>query len=329
MRRRQASAGWDLLAAYSNPVPGDLPGALAALGIDPVRIVDQNGAQEVLARCPMHKALTGREDRNPSFWVNADSGVFICFSCHYTGTFVQLVCDARHVDRLQAVRWIAAQGIYRTRSNDDIPAKTSGPKDTPPITEAALALFVPPAATALEERRLSAEACADYGVLWDPGRHYWILPIREPLTGTLLGWQEKGRRHFINYPSGISKSRTLFGYQQLRGDTAILLESPLDCVRLASVGIAGGVASYGAYVSDAQMRLLRRRVERVVLALDNDTAGRAGRDRVYARWRPRGIRMKFLDYSGTGAKDVGDMEDREITAAVANAHAAYTRPKGA
>lgn len=327
MRRKvSASTGWDLLAGYSNPVPADLPRALHELGITAVRTVEHDGVEEVLAHCPMHKALTGREDRRPSFWVNGGHGAFICFSCHYSGPFVQLVVDALDIDRAGAVRWIAAQGIYRLRSTDDVTPKALSQEGA--ITEAAIALYVPPPAKALESRKLTAGACERYGVLWDTATDHWILPIREPLTGALLGWQEKGRKFFCNRPDGVPKSSAVFGYHQLvDGDTAILLESPLDAVRLASVGIPGGVASYGAYVSDTQMRLLRRRVDRVVLALDNDTAGLAAAAQVYARWRPRGLRMKFLNYTGTEAKDVGDMTDAQIHAAVEGARAAYARKK--
>lgn len=322
------AGGWDLLDGFSNPVPADVTAAMSALGITPIRVVQHNDKEEVLARCPAHKANTGKEDRHPSFWVNCDTGAFICFSCLYSGPFVQLVVDALSTDRAAAVRWIASRGIYRLRGDDDTTTEKSGPSDVICITEASLALYVDPPTSALDKRGLTLGACREYGVLWNAQDKRWILPIRDPATSALIGWQEKGKRFFRNHPEGVQKSRTLFGLDAFDGGTAILVESPLDCVRLSSVGIPGGLAAYGAYVSDAQMRLLRRHAADVVMALDNDTAGTAAAEKLYHRWRPRGIPMRFLDYTGTGAKDPGEMTPEEVHTAVANARLAVHRTKG-
>jgi hypothetical protein len=314
------TSGWDFLAAYSNPVPADVPEALQRLGMTALRAVDRpSGGSEVQARCPMHKARTGSEDRHPSFWVSTESGAFLCFSCQYAGPFVQLVADVLDIERDDALRWIARLGVYRLRPADDAQPPPSA--EPVAVTEASLALFTPPPPEALAERQLTAEACALYGVLWDPRTGRWIIPIRDPTTNQLLGWQEKGGRYFRNFPDGVKKSLAIFGYHTPYDDITVLLESPLDAVRLASAGITGGVASYGAHVSNTQMRLLRRRSGVLVLGLDNDLAGRSARDQLYRLWRPRGIPMRFLDYSGTTAKDVGDMaEDADVHRAVAGAY---------
>ncbi|KJK56214.1 toprim domain-containing protein [Saccharothrix sp. ST-888] len=307
------SGGWDLLAAYSNPVPADVPQALQRLGVEPLR----ETADEVNARCPMHLALTGKADRNPSFWVNTRTGRYICFSCRYSGVFVQLVADVLDTDRESAVRWIAKQGLYRLHADEEDQAPA---RPDVSVTEASLALFSHPPPQALAERKLTADACAAYGVLWDPAAEHWIIPIRHPETGVLLGWQEKGYRYFRNYPDGVVKSATLFGYHTPYGDFSILLESPLDAVRLASLGIPGAVAAYGAYVSAAQMQLLRRRSGVLVLALDNDVTGLRSRDSLYRTWRPRGLRMKYANYQGISAKDVGEMTDSDARRAIETAY---------
>ncbi|MFI9271849.1 toprim domain-containing protein [Kitasatospora sp. NPDC052896] len=314
-------SNWDFLAAYSNPVPADVPEALRRLGLDLLR----DAGDELQTRCPMHLANTGRPDRHPSFWVNASTGRFLCFSCGYSGLFVQLVADVQASTREEALRWIARQGLYRLRAAEEPPSEPAPEPVT--VTEASLALFTEPPADALATRHLTAEAAAAYGVLWSPREKRWIIPIRDPDTGTLLGWQEKGGHHFLNYPDGVAKSTTLFGYHTPHAHTSILVESPLDAVRLASLGITGAVASYGAYVSAAQMRLLRRRPGVLILALDNDTTGRKARDQIYRIWRPRGVRMRFLDYAGITAKDPGDMADEEIRRAVDNAYLPFTRHK--
>lgn len=313
---------WDSLSAFSNPVPHDVPGALRMLGIEVLRELSKVDSAEYLARCPAHLALTGRADRRPSFSVNGSTGLFHCFSCGYAGPFIQLVEDGLGYDRVSAFRWIARQGVYRT-IEDTAPA--SNAEEALRINEASLALFVPPPSRACERRGVTPEACHDFGVLWNPETRHWILPIRDPFTGELWGWQEKGKRFFRNYPAGIHKSLTLFGDLTWIGETALLLESPLDTVRAYTLGIPGAFSSFGAYVSEAQMRLLKARCRNLILGLDNDPAGRTSRDKIYARWRPRGLPMKFLDYSHTKAKDLGEMLDADALTAYGNAHHPWRR----
>lgn len=313
---------WHQLVAYSNPVPADVPGAMARLGVEVLREVSGDDSTELLARCPAHLALTGKTDRRPSFSVNSSSGLFHCFSCGYRGVFIELVQDQLALERVEALTWIARHGTYRTADEEPRPERTE-PEER--ITEAALALFEPPPREALDDRGLTAEACAAFGVLWDPRRRHWILPIRDPVTGELWGWQEKGRRFFRNYPRGVLKSRTLFGDLTWHGPMALLLESPLDAVRARSLGIEGAFASYGAHVSEVQMRLLKQRCNTLVLGLDNDTAGRNSRDRLYSLWRGRGLPMRFLDYSGLTAKDLGEMSDQHALDAYASAYYPWRR----
>lgn len=314
---------WDLLTAASNPVPADVGSALRSAGIEVVREVSGPDSTEFLARCPAHLALTGRRDRKPSFWVNGVSGLFHCFSCGYSGPFIQLVEDGLGLGRLEAFRWIARRGVYRTAESGE--AEADRREDEPGVTEASLALFTKPPDQAVAGRQLSGASCAALGVLWDPRVSHWIIPVRNPETGELWGWQEKGPRFFRNYPVGVTKSRTLFGDLSWRGEVALLVESPLDVVRAHGLGITGCFASFGAHVSEAQMRLLKAWARSLVLGLDNDSAGNGARDKLYARWRPRGLSMRFLDYRGTTAKDIGDMDDPSVIRSYENSHYPWRR----
>lgn len=319
MRRTSRTDPWDLVEAYSNPVPAQLPAALAEMGVSVIRTVESEHGDEHLIRCPKHLERAGKADRHPSCWVSNTSGAFICFSCGYSGAFVELVADALDVDRTAAARWVLAHG---RRSRDDVPLRPARP--TVVLTDAALALYVPPPPEALADRNLTAQACAAYGVLWDPGPKRWILPIRSP-TGELLGWQEKNRRHFRNRPTGVKKSKTLFGGHLLQPGTVILVESPLDAVYIHSLGMTGAVAAFGALVSDAQMRLIAAKATRLVLALDNDAAGRAARDALYSRWRPRGLPILHFDYTGVSGKDPGEMSPDEVRRAVEGAYLPFRK----
>jgi DNA primase len=80
----------------------------------------------------------------------------------------------------------------------------------------------------------------------------------------------------------------------------------------------GGVASYGAKVTDAQMDLLFDRVSVIVIALDNDDAGREQARKLRQKYLRSGKSIKFLNYSGIEGKDIGEPEvtDNQIRKAV-------------
>jgi hypothetical protein len=167
MRRTQTSrtSGWDLVEAHSNPVPSDIPSALADLGISVIRTVPGVTGDEHLIRCPLHRVRAGKPDRRPSCWVNSITGAFLCFSCGYSGAFVELAADALGVERVQAARWVLRAGTRRRR--DEHPARVEAPQA---LTDAALALCVPPPPEALAERRLTAYPCSFSTTPEPPGK---------------------------------------------------------------------------------------------------------------------------------------------------------------
>lgn len=280
---------------------------LARLGLE-VTAVTEN---EVWARCPAHLARAGKEDRHPSFSVNADTGLFSCFSCGYRGTLTTLAADVLALQPAQASAWVA-QGVSLGRVAERL--RATGRVRPPAVScEPDLAGFVLPPVAALAARGLDDDAAARFGVLWDARENAFILPIRAP-GGALLGYQYKRGRYVRNRPRGVAKSRTLFGLHALDGDTAVLVESPLDAARLWAAGVPGAVASFGAAVSDTQIELLVAAADTVIIALDNpgcDEAGAVNTPLVEARLAGR-VRTLFFRYPDNQVKDPGDMTDKQI-----------------
>jgi DNA primase len=312
-RVRSKARGWD---AVGTPVPGNVTACLDEIGLE-----YKVSGDEIHMPCPMHEARTGKKDKHPSFSINYDAGYFNCFSCRYQGPFVVLVKDMLDIPYGDAVAWVRKRGgIERVKK---FLAKKADPKTvdtTKQINEASLALYVSPPLDECSKRYFMPEDADACGVLWDSEREMWIIPVRDPDTGLLWGWQEKNDRYFRNRPPGVPKSKTLFGLHTYEGDAAVLVESPLDVVRLRAAGFTAGLASYGAGVSDAQMSLIRDHFDTVIIALDNDTAGAETCKRLHQEWRGRGLTLKFLDYSGTSCKDPGDMGADALKNAVRNAY---------
>lgn len=310
---RRTTSGW---GSGGIPVPGDVLGALDELGIQAVKLKDG----EAWAYCPGHPTNLGRQESKPDKWsVNLTSGQHSCFSCGFDGSFVHLVQEVLNVSRADAEAWVRSRGgIERVRRYLQAPADREQFVPRREWNESRLALFGAPPEPERSRRRISEGAVNHYGVLWDRESSHWILPVRDPDTYDLWGYQEKGDGYFDNKPARIPKGQTLFGIDVLEGPMAVLLESPLDCLRLYTAGIMGGVASYGAKVTDTQMDLLFDRVNVIIVALDNDDAGREQARKIRQKYLRSGKSIKFLNYSGIEGKDIGEPEvtDAQIRKAV-------------
>lgn len=279
----------------------------------------EQAAGEYRSSCPGHKRLTGNEDHNPSWYINAESGLHICFSCGFKGNLASLVAEVRGLDMAQAQALLVDQRTetdYSTIRQRLMKATTWRKpliKDQY-LPESSLARFAQPPLWALSERRLDEQACQQYQVMWDDTNGAWILPIRDAESGRLMGWQVKSqinRGYVRNRPAGVKKSQCLFGLHLLKSSetTVWVVESPLDAVRLHTVGYQA-VATFGAKVSRTQMNLLSA-FDRIVLAFDNDDAGAAATDLFLDNARSIGLDV-LVAMLPSRRKDPGDCTDEEL-----------------
>lgn len=274
---------------------------------------------EYRANCPGHKRLTGHEDSNPSWYINAESGLHICFSCGFKGNLASLVAEVRGLDMAQAQAMLVdnrAETDYSSIRHRLLKATTWHKPlvRAEYLPESSLARFAEPPGWARVVRRVSAEACRHYQVMWDDSNGAWILPIRDADSGRLLGWQVKSqvnRWYVRNRPAGVKKSAGLFGLNTFEsGDTTVwVVESPLDAVRLHSAGLPA-VSTFGAKVSKRQIELLSA-FDRIVLAFDNDDAGAIATDEFLATGRKMGLDV-LVAMLPSDRKDPGDCTDEEL-----------------
>lgn len=272
---------------------------------------------EVHGLCPKHKERTGSEDHNPSWWINLTTGQHMCFSCGYKGNLYTLIRDLNpgmdHWDILDVLKTEPADPSVLLQRLTDLPQYVGPQQDEIPMSEARLAVFVDPPEYARERRKVSLEACKAYGVKWEPDAGNWIFPLRDPHFHQLMGWQEKAHigRFFRNYPAGVKKATTLFGIDQQQEDICIVVESPLDCLRLYTAGHKGAVSTCGAAFNEKQAKLLRYS-SIIIAAFDNDEAGMKANDEMFKLAKAYGLDVRFFNYGDSKAKDPGDMTDDEI-----------------
>ena len=308
-------------------VAADLDQVLANLGLK----LGKSGQDEVWALCP------GHDDSNPtSFSVNRESGASFCFACGYRRSdLVALTCDVLHLDAWAAAVWLREHGASLSarieRIRDRVPTSKRGKPRTSSgySLEGEFAVFRDVPRYALDERLLRREAADLYDIRWT-GDNY-VIPIKDR-RGKLHGWQERRKPRPKNYPEEVSKSQFLFGAYEFLGDRAIIVESPLDAVRLHSEGYEGAVSSFGSWVSPAQVRILESLADKLVIAMDNDEAGQESTERLLAHFT-RKMPVWVLSYDGVPpgqkdrVKDPGDMEWDEIAFGLRNATYAARSPR--
>ena len=276
----------------------DVKDVLDSLGI---RIVSEqrkaDGSTEYNALCPHHHDGT-RTDHNPSWWINSESGAFVCFSCGWAGN-LSLLLRVKGLDPEQAKRILNKGG----RALDRIRKVSAWTEELshfskPPMNEARLVAYDDPPEWAMEKRRLNSDVCRLYGIRWITDSNRWVTPIRDPKDNSLMGMQvkEEGGRFFRNLPAGVEKSRTLFGVHLMNGGTTVVTESPLDAAYAKALGFTA-VSTFGASISIDQIDLLVARSSSLVLALDNDDAGIKATMNVLGCWKNGKKNRYSIDYS--------------------------------
>ena len=131
---------------------------------------------------------------------------------------------------------------------------------------------------------------ADDGRPFDFFRDRLVLPIRDP-EARIVAFGGRALEDYVN-PKYLNsrdtvlfhKQETLFAFDMARRPMAqerqaVIVEGYMDVLMAHQHGYRNVVATLGTAVTDRQLRLLRRHVEEIVLALDADAAGQA------ATWR--------------------------------------------
>ena len=282
-----------------------LVSVLRNIGVD----IRRSDGKEIQGRCPVHLRRTGREDRSPSWSMNAQTGLWICFSCQARGSLPMLVQEltGSEEDLLGVHTMLIDAGLAAAQSTEKQEHTTITNDDL-----LRFGRFTDVPKEQAKRRNLSVDLLRSYNVRWDTDTRSWVLPITTHF-GELLGWQHKGKGWVRNHPEGVEKRLSLFGFTHLKGNSAVLVESPLDVIRFACVFESPqAVASYGVAVSKEQIRLLNLAVDKLIVAMDNDNAGRVASKRFFKELPNFSKGVWYWSYKHCDAKDIGEMSSRQI-----------------
>ena len=224
--------------------------------------------------------------------INRSSFAHNCFSCGYKGTLQSLLVELTGAAPPDLEDELRKQSFLRRIAVREQPEEILESV----ISEWSLRNLLKDVPQRLLELRWLVRSAIDkYQVRWNPGTRQWVLPLWD-VGGTLLGAQFRQTGNVLTLPPGLPKSTLFFGYHEVKDyDWAVVVESPLDAVRLFGLGIPA-FATLGAFVSREQVTLMSRTFSYVILALDNDKAGHEGAEVVRPMLRRAGCATIEWDY---------------------------------
>jgi len=114
---------------------------------------------------------------------------------------------------------------------------------------------------------------------------------------------------WMHIPKGISTDQNLFNinFVEPKNSTVILVEGPIDVLKLESANIHNSLAIFGSSLTDGQRQLLDElKIENIVLAFDNDKAGEKATKTIGRILKEHSYNVKRL-YFDEKYKDIGEM----------------------
>ncbi len=299
----------------------DFKAVKAAVSME--QVLDRYGLLDTFKRsgdslsgpCPLHGGT------NPTqFRVSLTKNVWNCFSeCKHGGNVLDFVEKKEkvtvHAAALKLIEWFNLPLTDKPpEEEDEPPRKAAPPQSRPtPTPTASKEKFKPEDSTPnvplkfrlehldgqhpyLTERGLAPETLVDFGVGFCAkgmmaGRI--AIPIHN-VEGKVVAyagrWPGEPAEDTPKYklPPGFRKSQELFNLDRACKESGPLLivEGFFGCLKLWQWGVKRVVALMGSTLSAAQEELIRKHTDsrsQVIIMLDEDEAGRAGREDIAVR----------------------------------------------
>ena len=268
--------------------------------------------------CPIHKGSNPTQ-----FRVSLSKNVWNCFSeCKHGGNALDFIAKMEnvsiHAAAHKAIEWfhldpeaMSADSEQETAEPSTEPKSGDAPRPRPATTPAPTPEASVPNKPlkfrldklahdhpSLAARGLTLETIMDFGVGFC-GKGMMAdriaIPIHNPegevvaYAGRWPGEPPEGTPKY-KLPQGFRKSLELFNIdraiQEPAGKPLIIVEGFFGCMRLHQLGLRKVVALMGSTMSAAQEELIKKHTNQnshIIVMLDEDDAGRAGRDDIAVR----------------------------------------------
>lgn len=233
--------------------------------------------EELRAKCPLH------DDSNPSFSLNLQTGLWICFSRCGGGSFVDLVQKVLSYNFAEANEWIKTNGkrVSIQQLENQLELEFHRKPESPhymPLDAGYITKYNSLTSDIMPlwflERGFTWETIWKWRIRYDPIWDAVTIPVfmGDQFVGTITRNTQPQFPKYQNSPN-LPKTEMLFGEISPNQNYIILVEGCLDTLWLWQNGYnVGGLL--GTSISGTQLDILKRyKFGEIVLALDNDKAG--------------------------------------------------------
>jgi hypothetical protein len=271
-------------------------------------IVSSDGTTEIVHSCLLDKIEPHHKnaDRNPSAWANVEKGLYVC-SVWWAGDILHLIQKLEGKDDFGSIMPVVSGFLVGATKDaaslrqelDQLFSEEIYSVDLPSYSERVLDSWRSSHPYMREWRGISHETQELLGIGYDEKENRVVFP--HWWDGRLVGWQKRvipntRRNHqterwevakwpptYPDWPryrnsSALPKSETLYAYDMIQKEhirDIVVVESPMSVAKAYTHNIPGVLATFGAKVSRAQIRLLRE-FPRVIVWFDADPAGMQG-----------------------------------------------------
>lgn len=296
-----------------------------------------DSGDDVMVCCPYHK---GGQERRPSAGIRKSDGMFHCFACGETHSLPEVISYCLgYKDTLKGYRWLIqhfANTEVQTRgsievhfSRNDISNKgdvlaNSNHNKHIRIGEDELDKYryTHPY---LYRRGLTDKVIEQFDIGYDKATDSITFPVRDMNGDCMFVARRSVKTKHFDIPKGITKPlygmyevsqqiliprmQGLHRYPIIVPDNIYICEGLFDCLRLWCVG-KYAVAGFGCLFNSYQIKQIQDLPGRtVVLALDNDDAGREANKRLRKLITNKIIKEVVLP---PFRKDIGECTDEEL-----------------
>jgi DNA primase len=278
----------------------------------------KRGSDSLSGPCPIHKGSNPTQ-----FRVSISKNIWNCFSeCKHGGNtldFIARMDDVSiHAAALKAIEWfhldpeaVSGKSSEEAGETSEAPNVDDAPRPKPAAKPAQAQENSAPnkplqfrldklerSHPYLAERGLTLETIIDFGVGYCAKgmmAERIAIPINNPegkvvaYAGRFPGESGEDTPKY-KLPQGFRKSQELFNIDRASKEPAdkplVIVEGFFDCMKLHQHGCRKVVALMGITMSGAQEELIRRHTNghsHVIVMLDENEAGRAGRENVTCR----------------------------------------------
>lgn len=258
--------------------------------------------------CPFHG-----NHRTPAGEVDKTSGIFFCFSCHHVTDLVELIMHMSGRTYFEAVRYIKSKedgGNLEAEINKKLIVQPTYVQYDQVLIKrlSQQAIESPRAMRYYSGRQITEDSVKKFALGYSEKQDMVTIPVHSPdgIEVGFVGRSVEGKE-FKNTP-GLPKAKVLFNLHRVKASSKVyVVESSFDAIRLDQCGFPA-VATLGANVSNAQIELLQKYFNDILVIADNDEAGGNMKDRIVEKL---GSRVSVIQLNKK-YKDIGDMDDEAI-----------------